>query len=99
MDEEYNDIEDTLKAEDNNGDDELLKRVKRIELGIVEIYKLLSTQKPATTSTKSDMHCNEHGVEMVWSQYPSKKSGKKYVYHDNAETGQRCFGRGYLSKS
>lgn len=89
-DEEY--ISEALDEDDTNT---LLAKVTRIEKGIEEIYKLLSSQKPATT--KSDLHCNEHGVEMQWSQFPSEKTGKKYVYHDGDE-GQRCFGRGYVSK-
>lgn len=42
-------------------------------------------------------HCNEHGVAMEWSAQPSKKSGKHYLFHDS-ESGERCFGRGYMPK-
>lgn len=85
-------IEENLKAEDNDGDDELLKRVKRIEVGIVEIYKLLSAKQ--SHGTKTDAMCNEHGVEM--KSAVSKKTGKPYGFHRN-EDNQICFGRGYQS--
>ena len=41
--------------------------------------------------------CEEHGEELKWSEQPSKKTGKHYLYHDN-EGGERCFGRGYMPK-
>ena len=41
--------------------------------------------------------CEEHGEELKWSEQPSKKTGKHYLYHDNSE-GDRCFGHGYMPK-
>ena len=88
-DEQY--VNDTLKAEDNDGDDELLNRVKRIENGIEEIYKLLKT---SNTVKPTDKTCGEHGEAM--QSAVSKKTGKPYGFHRNAD-GQICFGRGYQS--
>lgn len=36
--------------------------------------------------------CHIHNVPLEWSQYPSKKTGKKYLYHKLAD-GSFCFGR------
>lgn len=86
-------VDENMRAEeDTKEDDEVLKRVKRIEIGIEEIYKLLSTKQ--SHGTKTDVHCNEHGVEM--QSAVSKKTNKPYGFHRN-EAGQICFGRGYQS--
>lgn len=71
-------------------DSELLKRVKRIETGIEEIYKLLAAQKPVATQT--DKVCGEHGEAM--SSAVSRKTNKPYAFHKN-DQGQICFGRGF----
>jgi len=47
--------------------------------------------KPAPTSNGTPKVCDKHGVELEWSQYPSKKTGKKYLFHKDEE-GNYCFG-------
>ena len=45
-----------------------------------------------TVQSKFQEMCQLHNVQLVWSEQPSKKSGKKYKYH-KTEDGSFCFGR------
>lgn len=46
--------------------------------------------KTAYNASQSQF-CARHNVPLQWSQYPSKKTGKKYLYHKDGD--QLCFGR------